>query len=191
MSASCASLTGRPSTSQALPRYAEAPQTHCICSVWPRQSVQFSTICWACTYAPQKAIRLSVLTRVVLAPCCRYPQCGVVLTNALLGDTKHCAALKGQMEWQRAHASGHDRSRTLFPIILLFSPLLFLSSFLSRLPPASPCAATHLGGVLLSDNGNGRARSGYPPPVMLKWDLGCARAEEVITDQGGLVLKRS
>lgn len=30
------------------------------------------------------AIRLSVLTRVVLAPCCRYPQCGVVLTNALL-----------------------------------------------------------------------------------------------------------
>ncbi|KAL1260864.1 hypothetical protein QQF64_008691 [Cirrhinus molitorella] len=54
-----------------------------------------------------------------------------------------------------------------------------------------PCAATHLGGVLLSDNGSGRARSGYPPPVMLKWDLGCARAEEVITDQGGLVLKRS
>lgn len=29
-------------------------------------------------------IRLSVLTRVVLAPCCQYPQCGVVLTNALL-----------------------------------------------------------------------------------------------------------
>ncbi|ROL53362.1 hypothetical protein DPX16_20472 [Anabarilius grahami] len=134
MSASCASLTGRPSTSRALPLYGEAPQTHCICSVWPRQSVQFSTICWACTYAPQKGhrqlcltrknsndtvrnhhdcchhqhhlmrpdplnacakpgmemasgqsvIRLSVLTRVVLAPCCRYPQCGVVLTNALL-----------------------------------------------------------------------------------------------------------
>ncbi len=78
-----------------------------------------------------------------------------------------------------------------FPIILLFSPFLFLPSFLSRLPPASPCAATHLGGVLLSDNGSGRARSSYPPPVILKWDLDCARAEEVITDQGGLVLKRS
>lgn len=29
-------------------------------------------------------IRLSVLTCVVLAPCYQYPQCGVVLTNALL-----------------------------------------------------------------------------------------------------------
>ncbi|KAL1260867.1 hypothetical protein QQF64_008694 [Cirrhinus molitorella] len=63
MSASCASLTGRPSTSRAPPRYAEAPQTLCICSVWPRQSVQFSTICWACTYAPQKGHRQLCLTR--------------------------------------------------------------------------------------------------------------------------------
>jgi len=45
--------------------------------------------------------------------------------------------------------------------------------------------------VLLGDNGSGRARSGYPPPVMLKWDLGRVWAEEVIMDQGGLVLKQS
>lgn len=63
MSASCASLTGRPSTSRAPPLYGEAPQTHCICSVWPRKSVQFSTICWACTYAPQKGHRQLCLTR--------------------------------------------------------------------------------------------------------------------------------
>ncbi|KAK7156527.1 hypothetical protein R3I94_006552 [Phoxinus phoxinus] len=54
----------------------------------------------------------------------------------------------------------------------------------------SLCCHSH-GIVLLGDNGSGRARSGYPPPVMLKWDLGCARAEEVIMDQGGLVLKQS
>lgn len=57
MSSSCASLTGRVSTSRAPSCYAEAPQTHCICSVWSRQSIQFSTICWACTYALQKGHR--------------------------------------------------------------------------------------------------------------------------------------
>lgn len=63
MSSSCASLTGRASTSRAPSCYAEAPQTHRICSVWPRQSVQFSTICWACTYAPQKGHRQLGLPR--------------------------------------------------------------------------------------------------------------------------------
>ncbi|KAL6471360.1 hypothetical protein MHYP_G00200100 [Metynnis hypsauchen] len=54
-------------------------------------------------------------------------------------------------------------------------------------------AASHPGGVLLSDNGRGRARSSYLAAVLLKWDLVRAQAEAqaLITDQGGLSLKQS
>lgn len=62
MSEHTASLTRQESMSWAVPPCAESPQTHYICSVWPRQHIQFSTICWARTYAPQKGHRHLHLT---------------------------------------------------------------------------------------------------------------------------------
>lgn len=63
MSSSCASLTGQESMSQARPPCAESPQTLCICSVWPRQHIQFSAICWAHTHAAHKGHHRLRLTR--------------------------------------------------------------------------------------------------------------------------------